>query len=303
MWRCGAVLLTLWLLPQAALAQHGGSSNDAFALTELVSPLDDLNNYGNYVTAGHACRTNCVPVIDPAKKTLVLITAGASNGASVGPSAFVPTNLAAIDNFNIYDGGLYANLDPLLGQTVGRSLPGSIGPRLADIFVTNAIFDRVILVPVSVGSAQIEMYGNGGLLFDRGCVALRRLAVRGITASTPGVTEAMIWRVGENDFTTTQANWQALMVQQTAHLQACGFSGRIFINSAETRTIAGVNAVVAAAQAALVSSGAPYFAGANMDSLTGATNRQADGVHLTTVGQASEAVLEYNAMHASGAPF
>lgn len=295
--------LLLILLPQAAPAQHGGGSNDPFALTELVLSIDDLNNYGNYVTAGHACRTNCIPVIDPAKKTLVLITAGASNGASISPSAFVPTNLAVIDNFNMYDGGLYANLDPLLGQTVGRSLPGSIGPRLADIFVTNAIFDRVILVPVSVGSARIENYGNGGLLFDRNCVALRRLATRGITAATPGVTLAMIWRVGENDLTTTQADWQALMNQQTAHIQACGFSGRIFINSAETRNSLGTIPAVAAAQAALVASGAPYFAGSDMDSLTGGTNRQADGVHLTATGQANDALLEYNAMHASGAPF
>jgi hypothetical protein len=295
------------LEPYLARAQRGEISNAPFLLTEnFRNDPTPLNNSGNYDLRGHTCRTDagglpCVPTINPAVKTLVLITAGASNGASVGPSAFVPTNLRVIDNLNIYDGALYADLDPLLGQTQSSLGTGSIGPRLADLLITNGSFARVILVPIAIGGATSAMYAPGGVLYDHSCVAMRRLASHGITPATSGVTFAAIWHMGENDSGVPQATYQANVSAQTTHLNACGFSGRQFVNK-ETILANTANGTIQAAQAALIDN-VTYFVGGNMDSLTGRTDRQADGTHLTAAGQASQATLEYNAMHASGAPF
>lgn len=287
-------------------AQHGGVSNDPLVLNEKQSSLVPLNDEGNSDLTGHTCRTDaggikCNATINPAQKTLVLITLGASNGSSVGPSAFTPTNASAIDNMNVYDGALYQALDPLLGQTQTPLGPGSIGLRLADLLITNGSFNRVILVPVAVRGATIAMYATGGLLFNRGCVAVRRMAGRGITPATTGVTFGVIFYVGENDTGVLSADYQAAMQQQVAYMQSCGFSGRVFIPT-ETMLAGVTNATIQGAQAALAALGAPWFAAGNIDSLTGA-NRQGDLTHLTSAGQAAAAALNYTAMHASGAPF
>lgn len=301
--------LALLLSLGASFAQsRGGGSNDPLVLGEnWRNDPTPLNNSGNYSVSGHTCRTDaggipCNATINPAQKTLVLITLGASNGASVGPSSFTPTNASAIDNFNIYDGALYQNLDPLLGQTRSSLGPGSIGPRLADLLITNGAFNRVILVPGAVGGATSTQYAPGGVLYGRGCVAMKRLASRGITPATTGVTFSVIFFLGENDTGTSSASYQAAVQQQVVAMQACGFSGRVFIPT-ETILNNAANATIQGAQASLVALGAPWFGGGNLDSLTGGTNRQPDGTHLTAAGQGSGATLVYNAMHATGAPF
>ena len=59
---------------------------------------------------------------------------------------------------------------------------------------------------------------------------------------------------------------------------------------------------IQAGQAALVDNVNVFFGG-DIDSLTTATNRQADGTHLNDTGAASATTAIVAAMHASGAPF
>lgn len=304
-----AAALALFLPLSGSFGQsRGGSSNDPMVLNENYrNDPTPLNNAGNNATSGHVCRTDaggipCNATVNPAQKTLILIVMGDSQRASVGPSSYTPTNASAIDNFNIYDGALYANLDPLLGQTQSTLGPGSIGPRLADLLITNGAFNRVILVPTGVGGSTSPMFDAGGVLYSRGCVAMKRLASRGITPATTGVTFAAIWFMGENDTATTSAAYRTALQHQTAYMQSCGFSGRVFMPNTETILSNTTNATIQGAQTALID-GVTYFGWGNMDSLTGGTNRQADGTHLTAVGQASTASAAYTGMHATGAPF
>lgn len=274
------------------------SPPDPFLLQENAGSNAGFNNPNGFASRSQAINTGL--------KNLVLITAGQSNICSVNPSLYTPTSSSVIDNFSIYDGGSYAISGPLLGCTYGSGLGsgGNISARVAQLFVTNAIFDRVIIVPVALGGTTAADWAVGNCSL-RIPVAMKRLASRGITPATTGVTFALLWSQGEQDGIngTSSASYQASMATVLSNAQAAGFSGRAFIC---TQTLAAntTSATIQAAQAAVVTNDPTHwFAGGNSDSLTTATNRQADGTHLNDTGAASDATLKYNAMHATGAPF
>jgi len=259
--------------------------------------------YGYKTTSGLTARS---PAINPALKTLILITAGQSIWASTNPTLYVPTNSSVVDQFSIYDGGTYNINAPLLGTTwvQGAGVFGNLSARVADTLVTNAKFDRVIIVPIAIGSTTVADWATG-VHFNRISVAMLRLASRGITPGMTGVTFAMIWGDGEQDNLngTSQASWTASFATLKANILATGFNGRIFVPQ-ETYINSATSAAVRAAQAAVVD-GSTVFSGGDFDTLTGSTNRQVSGTdaHMTDAGAASASALMITAMHASGAPF
>jgi hypothetical protein len=242
--------------------------------------------------------------INPALKTLVLISSGQSPWANVCPTLYLPVNAGVIDQMNIYDGELYSIGGPLLGSSYVAALgPGNITARLADLLVTNGKFDRVIVVATAIGSTTASMWGDPtGDLYNRLEVAMARLASRGIVPGMPGVTFACIWGLGENDdaIGTSQAAFMASAGSFLSKLQGTGFKGRIFIPQ-ESWIGGATSSVIQAAQAALVN-GKNVFSGGNLDTLT-AASRQADNTHWNDAGAASAATLVCNALHASGSPY
>lgn len=242
-------------------------------------------------------------VINPALKTLVLITVGQSQLANTAPTIFVPSNSSVIDNFNIYDGALYSIAGPLVGCTgIAGVSNANVASKIADLLVTNGKFDRVIIVPIPVGGTQAVNWTLGGGYDDRVVVAMRRLAARGITPNTTGVTFAMIWGDGESDGLagTSAVSYTASFNAMLSIATGAGFSGRVFVTR-ETWFLGTTYATIQGAQTALVN-GTTIFSGGDWDSLD-ATNRQADNTHWNDTGLAAAALLTYNAMHASGAPY
>jgi carbohydrate esterase-like sialic acid-specific acetylesterase len=295
----------LALCVASSAGQFGYSSIDPFIIKELVVNDTNLWNFNRGYTDTNAktLRTTGI-AINPAKKTLILFSGGQSNSGNINPSAYVPTNASVIDNFNIYDGAFYAPACPVLGTAWGVSNgPGHVGLRVADALISAGKFDRVILVPVGVGSGASASFAPGGQVDDRFRVAIKRLAARGITPSSIGTTWAITWMQGESDNLAgvSQAGYSANMAAVIAQSYTDGFVGRWFIAE---ETMAGnvVSSAVQAAQISLVD-GVNVFSAGNIDSLTTATNRQADGTHLNDTGAASAATLIVNAMHASGAPY
>lgn len=281
----------------------GIGAPDPFILSEVPSST-------TLVVAGYKNATGLTlrsQVINPALKTLVLIVAGQSQWTTVNPTFFTATNTAVIDNFSIYDGAMYAVARQLLGcsdsSTIANGGLGHPAVRVADLLVTNLKFDRVILVPIAVGGTSASQWGDStGILFNRLNVAMLRLASRGITPATTGVTFATIYGQGEADQIagTSQAAYAASLSGFLTQTVAAGMTGRIFVLK-ETWNAGSVSAGVQAAQVAAIN-GTNVFDGGNMDSLN-ATNRIADNTHLNDTGAAATATLVYNAMHASGAPF
>lgn len=263
------------------------------------------DNHGYTDVNGKTLRST---TINTGVKNLILIIAGQSLTGAEAPTAYTPTNTSVVDNFNVYDGGLYAYSDPPLGTTwvylaLGGSLPtpntGSIGGRIADLAINAGSFARVIVVPIGVGGTTIAQWDSGPLR-DRIGVAMRRLAAKNITPATTNVTFAILWMQGEGDHGTTTAAYKASLTNIQANAVAAGFSGRFFV-SQETWLSGAVDSNVQSAQTSIVD-GVKFWAGGNIDSLNN-TNRLTDQTHPNDVGIAAAATLQWNAMHASGAPF
>jgi hypothetical protein len=277
-----------------------GSSSDPFILSESWRP-DAWNNGTGYLNvSSRTMRSNSV---DTTKNNLILITAGDSNMASVGPSAYTVTNSTVVDNLNMYDGAIYAATEPLLSSTYFTAFgPGGITARVADAFIPT--FDRVICCPCSVGGSTTTMWAAGGVLYDRIPVVMRRLAARGITPDTTNCTFGMIYQIGANDngAGTSQAAFEANVAQTVARAVDAGFSGKIWIPQ-YSRLAGSTSATVRAAQAALIDS-ITYFDGGDIDAITAtASNLQADNTHFSTAGQAAVATQYKTQMSATGAPF
>lgn len=273
----------------------GVSAPDPFML-RAFGASDNFAGISFKTTAGLTVRS---PAINPALKTLVLITSGQSNWSNVNPSAYVPVNSTVVDQFNIFDGALYSIAGQLLGSTSAGS--GNVSARVADTLVTNAKFDRVIIVSTAIGSTTASMWGDTtGDLYNRLGVAMARLASRGITPGMTGVTFACIWGIGESDNLngTSQASFAASANGFIAALQATGFNGRIFI-PLETWSGGVTSAAVRSGQSSLW--GGVRFSGGDLDTLN--NTYRSDTVHFNDTGAASVSSLMISAMAASGPPF
>ncbi|WP_315804027.1 sialate O-acetylesterase [Bradyrhizobium sp. SZCCHNS3002] len=316
-----SIIAALHVIAAAAFPLSGPGAPDPLQITDVVqggglwandAGYNDLNAFG-----ARTLRT--APQINTGIKNLVLIIAGQSNGATEAPSAYVPTNGSAIDNLNIYDGGIYPWVDPPLGSTwayqsfggTGSTCAtlqscGHVGARIADIFISGngtvpaGTFNRVIIAPVAVGGTSISQHSIGGPLYNRICQAMQRLANRGITPSVTNTTFAIVWVQGESDTGTTLAAYQAALNNIQAKAVSCGFSGRFFVNI-QTWLSGTVNPTIQSAQSGIVDN-TKFWAGFNADSL-GSGNRIADNTHFNDSGVSALATGIANAMHASGAPF
>ena len=275
-----------------------------FELPSLPDPfvLTDQSFAGQ--AAYRATPTPRSITINPVQKTLILFVAGQSNWTNITPTLYTPTNSTVVSQMNIYDGAFYPIADNLLGSSYyqGTFGPGNISARVADLLVTNGAFNSVIVVNFAVGSTPIASWDSTGLLYNRGNVAMKRLAARGITPGTTGVTFGYLWGQGESDKTagTSQSAYATSLGQVMSKMTASGFTGRFFICK-ETWISGAVSAAVQAAQVAAVDS-VTVFSGGDLDSLN-ATNRQADNTHFNDTGASAAATIVYNAMHASGSPY
>lgn len=271
------------------------------------------NTQGNSQTSSFTPR---VQTYNGANRNLALIMIGQSNCANVNPTAYIPAS-SAIDQLNIYDGGSYNFTSAgMLGPTndgtvvVGGGL-GNVGGRVAQLLITNNIFDHIVVESICVGSSPACGWANScstfGAYYLRIPVAMARFKSRGITPTTSSWTFAVSWWQGEQDtsLSTTALSYETSMATIMGVFQANGFNCatcRFFVN--EQSWIGGaVSTAVETAQAAVVTSYPTFFfTGGNIDSL-GAGNRLADNTHLNDTGAAAAATLVYNAMVASGAPF
>lgn len=242
------------------------------------------------------------PAIDPSARNLVLIIAGQSNREAEAPTAYVPVNASKIDNFNVYDGKLYAYQDPPLGSSfIGDANgggPGSLGGRLADKFISGGEFDRVVVAPIAIGGTDVAYWATGPAS-DRICITMQRLNQRGLAAQK-NITVAIEWGQGESDNGGSASAYKALLSSVIDKAQKCGFSGRFFV-AKETWINGVIDQTLEAAQSDVVDNETVFPSG-DIDSLD-ATNRLTDNTHLNDAGIASAATLIYNAMRASGAPF
>jgi hypothetical protein len=237
------------------------------------------------------------PALSAPSTTAIIITTWQSNIQSAALGTYTTTNATA-NNFNIYDGGLYSCVNPIVGAPYPEYLgSNSANCQIADALINAGTYTQVIMVPMAIGGSICSDWAPGGALYQRIVVTMNRLKARGYTAAT-GFTGHM-WILphgGETDGVVGTAR-ATLATCIRAFAQAfvdngAPTSARFFVPT-ESMVTNATNSTVTNAQADAVASGcATCRAGANVDSLTGGTNRQADGTHLMQTGAASLAALD-----------
>lgn len=295
--------ILLFLLPTALIAGGDGPTTpDQLLLTEVINP-------GQTVFRGPLPSAPVNLTINPAQKTLVLLVAGQSQWTNVNPTVYTPVNSSVIYQLNIYDGAIYPMAGDVLGSTyyyaAGAPAPaaaGNISVRVADQLVTNGTFNNVIIVNFAVGGTDVGKWAVGGPLYERGHVAMMRLAAQGITPSTTGVTFGYLWGQGEDDnqLGTSTVTYQTLLGQVFAKMTASGFVGRFFVCK-ETWILGTVSAAVQAAQVAIVDNVTIFSAG-NLDQF-GAPDRDANNTHFNDTGAPLVEAVVVSNMHSSGSPY
>lgn len=259
-----------------------GSRPDTFSLPSVIG-FNGLDG-----------RAQVSPRLVNGERTGVFILAGQSNspGASYVDAAYTATK-AKNHNLNLYNGGMYASQDRLLGGGFGNT--GGYGARLADKLIDDGVFDRVILVPCAVGGTFIAEWASGAAYFQRLVVATRRCAALGLPVT------AYVFHQGENDKNdgTSQTSYAASLSAMIEGVRDLGdvFQAPWFIGLC-SYTGGTTGSGIRAAQASVVD-GISIFSGADTDTLTGTTTyRQGDDLHLTADGADAAATLWKNAIDA-----
>jgi hypothetical protein len=259
---------------------------------------NDVNNIAHTTTyvdvSGKTARSTS---INPAEKTLVLITAGQSLGTDNITDTFTPTNGSKLDNYLWVNGTIWAATTPLVGTswngTVGTSV--NFNHKVADGIISNGKFDRVIIVPTNMAGTTVSYWAAEATAPPSGfyrliLAAAKKLAAQGITPATPGVKFLVKWNQGEADtlVSTSQASYTADFNKLMA-LCANDLPGVKWMVAKESWYIGSVSTNVQNAQLALVDN-VTVFAGENMDSLD-ATNRIGDNTHLNATGGNAAAAM------------
>lgn len=143
--------------------------------------------------------------INPNERTMVFVGIGQSNIAASENSTYTPTNTGKVDNYNLYDGGIYAAQDPLLGT--GLYMAGGCWlSRFADKLIDANICDRVILVPIARGSTTVQDWQPTGFMNVNLIAINNRLASSGLTPT------AYLWAQGEaNRFSITREAYRSAL--------------------------------------------------------------------------------------------
>lgn len=231
---------------------------------------------------GTGGKTLRLPRLIPGEQTGVLITAGQSNLGNTLTDTHTPVNGEKIDNLNIFDGGVYAAADPLLGSDVAFG-GGHLATRFADQLITNGKYDRVVIVPIAINGTLLSEWEPSGNLHQLFEVAFHRCAEHGLPVT------GVLWAQGESDglHGRPQAQYEAGFAAMIASIRAAGHSEKWIL----AKSTYASGAAYPAIQAALLASanGSDILTGPDTDSLTGA-NRE-DGTHFSATGAINATAL------------
>lgn len=246
------------------------------AAGSFSDPFDFLRAGAYPAFSDPGTRTLVHPRLIDGERTAVFVCAGQSLMASSENAIYAIINPTKVQNLNVYDGGVYQAVQPLLGCGVWNA-GGNWLCRLADKLIAAGKYDRVILVPVAVGSTPIREWQAGGLYNPKLIAAFRRCAALGYTVT------AIIWGQGEQDRVdgTSAAAYLASLQNLIASPRVEGYLAPWFI-SLETWDGSTTSAGLRQAQQAVVN-GIDVLQGADVDTISSGTYRY-DGVHLNATG-------------------
>lgn len=245
-------------------------------------------------------KTQVHPTDGGFSKTVTLAIFGTSQVCNVLPTSYSATHSRggdgkAVDELNIYSGGVYVASDPVGGAAFPPIATTGLGNLCT--FLASSIIDqswsvtRVVVIAFGVGGSTFSNWADTTGLGKRIAIANRRATAVGLTIS------AWIPHIGENDNLTVDCATPLAAV--IANIRAVS-AAPIFIPKASW--LAGVtNATVTAAQTGAVNHGNAVWAGPDLDTLDN-TKRQ-DTTHFNDAGRTSALPLWITKLGLFGAPF
>lgn len=297
--RCLALLFWLCSVPAVA---GGASVPDPFVTQDIGQFYAVCNGSWNCNAPYRDtnAKIGIYGLIDTSVQTLVMLDLGQSNGENEADGSVVTSNDTHILNFNYLDGQFYKVGDPVLGTSLNGVNVGYMNHLVASKVIDSGKFSQVILAPMNVGGTAVQDWKKGGAMYDVPCIAIQRLALRGITPSTPNVYFIVDWTQGESQHgSTSQADYTTWLTEVFNHIDTCGFVGRKFVNIVSW---AGTPWPPVAAAQANMGNGTTIFVGGNLDSMD--NSYRMDMTHFNFAkGIPTGATLKFNAWHASGFPF
>jgi hypothetical protein len=204
----------------------------------------------------------------------VFVTLGQSQTANAGEVTFAARD--GVLNLNPFDGKLYQARDPLLGCNDEQ---GNFASRLGDLLVAEGLWDKVVLLPIGVGGSAVAEWAPGGVHHHRiaaaiGCLREARLR-----------PTAVLWAQGEADAIpgADGRRYREKLRQVIDTFRTGGMDAPFHVAvSTFCNVTSDGNAVIRAAQRAVVAPAEGIFAGPDTDRL-GIAYRY-DNCHFTDEG-------------------
>lgn len=253
------------------------SNKDPFTIVEFPG-----QPAGNSDARGRALQSSAIP-----NTWAVIVLMGQSLPASNATGSYTTVSANA-QMLSIY-GGIYPCANPVLGASVATSL-GSNGPSciIADGLISGGAFPGVLMVPIAIDGTSAADW-NSPQLSTRITATWNRLAAIGLKPTY------ILYHQGQQDqalnLNTNPAAYTASVQSTATQWRNLGYTGN-FIVALETMVSNTTDSNIRTAQANTVNSGLCIVQGADTDTLTTGTNRQADGTHLTQTGNSNYAGLD-----------
>ncbi|HQW36543.1 MAG TPA: sialate O-acetylesterase [Thermoflexales bacterium] len=214
------------------------------------------------------------PVAAAAKKpprVMVALVMGQSNAANFGETR----KLAGPNVFSFGGGKLLRARDPIPGA---NGTGGSVWTRLGDKIIAAGLYDKVIFIPVAVGSTEIAQWTPEMPIFQKQVIP----ALEAARKSNLAITH-VLWHQGESDayLQTSWADYQLRFRNLARGLREQGVSAPIFISTASACGQYPSSDVIRGAQQNLVNHDAGIWAGPDTDVLSGAFRA---GCHFSASG-------------------
>jgi hypothetical protein len=175
------------------------------------------NFYRTWGYTGDRKKVDCSQIV-AGDRTAVVLVIGQSNAANTGPTRYEPKQ--NVYNYNFMDGKCYVARDPLLGA---QGQGGSVWSRLGDMLVAENQFERVLLVPVVVGSTTVMNWASGEMSISLQSV-IRDVRDKGIEITH------ILWHQGEADRTTSYKSYKSSFLRMADNIHAAGVSAPLFIS-------------------------------------------------------------------------